>query len=72
MILNKIDKIEFQDIVIDLRLRHKYTYSVFTTNAILELKNNQRIEQENGTAVDNPTVFINIASSGKASRNIAL
>ena len=72
MILNKLDKIEFQDITIALRQRHKYDYSVLVNNQMIELKNNQRIEIESGIAKDNPTFFINISSKAKIARSVSI
>lgn len=72
MILNKLDKIEFQDITIALRQRHNYQYSVLVSNQMLEVKNSQKFEVNEGIAIDSPTYFINISSKGKIAKSVTL
>lgn len=72
MIFTKLDKIEFQDITISLRMRHNYTYSVLVSNQMLEIKNSQKFEIKEGVAIDSPTYFINISSKAKITSGVKL
>lgn len=44
------------------KTRHKWTYSEATEREMLKLRNDQKWEQQQGTATDNPTTYLQLST----------
>lgn len=54
----KLDRIEFNGIVLSRRVRHNWTYSAATERDAMALRQAQKWEQTQGLAEDRPTVYV--------------
>lgn len=63
MINQRLDKIEFGDLVITKKIRHNWQYSPATLNEMQKLRIDQRFEQTTGVAIDQPTIYVAFATT---------
>jgi len=62
MVSKKLDNLVVGDFQAIRKVRHKWTYSESTEREMLALRNLQKWEQSNGTAIDTPTTYLQLSS----------
>lgn len=63
MITQNLDKIEFANLVVCRKIRHNWTYTSATENLAQQLRQAQKWEQQDGVAVDNPTIYVSLTTT---------
>ena len=57
-----LDNVDVEDFRAIRKVRHKWTYTASTEREMAALRNLQKWEQQQGEAVDHPTVYLQLSS----------
>ena len=60
-----LDNVDVEDFRALRKVRHKWTYTASTEREMAALRNLQKWEQQQGDAVDHPTVYLQLTSATK-------